>query len=96
MKIDEGLLQRLEKLSNLKVPKNKKEEIISQLSDIVGFVQNLNELNTSELDAVFNVTKNNATLREDTITKDKTTSVDILKYAPASEGTFFVVPKIIE
>jgi aspartyl-tRNA(Asn)/glutamyl-tRNA(Gln) amidotransferase subunit C len=96
MKIDEKLLQRLEKLSSLRVPENKKEEIISQLSDIVGFVENLNELDTSSLDAVFSVVKESATLREDIPKKDETTSTDILKHSPASEGTFFVVPKIIE
>ena len=96
MRIDEKLLQRLEKLSSLKVPENKKEEIVSQLSDIVGFVENLNELDTNQLEAVFSTVERSATLREDIVQKDATTSTDILKHSPANEGTFFIVPKIIE
>ena len=96
MKIDGNLLERLEKLSSLKVPENKKDDIISQLSDILGFVENLDELDTSDVDAVFSTIKEGATLREDVPFKDKSISSDILRHAPANEGTFFVVPKIIE
>ena len=40
MQIDNALLQRLEKLSHLKVADDKREEIIGQLSEIVSFVDN--------------------------------------------------------
>ena len=96
MKIDGNLLEKLEKLSNLKVPENKKGDIVAQLSDILGFVENLDELDTSDVDAVFSTIKDGATLREDVVFKNENISSDILKHAPAKEGTFFVVPKIIE
>ncbi|CAA6812475.1 MAG: Unknown protein, partial [uncultured Campylobacterales bacterium] len=40
--IDDKLLARLEKLSNLKIEDSKREEFKNQLEEIVGFVENLN------------------------------------------------------
>ena len=41
MKIDNELLQKLEKLSSLKISDEKREGVINQLSEIVSFVENL-------------------------------------------------------
>ena len=41
MQVDDALLSRLEKLSYLKISDDKRQEIIAQLSEIVGFVDNL-------------------------------------------------------
>lgn len=43
MQIDEKLLSKLEKLSALQITKNR-NETIAQLSEIVNFVEKLNEL----------------------------------------------------
>ena len=53
MQVDDALLQRLEKLSYLKIADDKREEIISQMSEIVSFVDNLSELNTDGVDETF-------------------------------------------
>ena len=94
MKIDQDLLQKLQELSYLEISQDK-EEILKQLSDIVEFVENLNELQTDKIDAMFSSIKDGCRLREDKVIK-KETSKDILKNAPLSEENFFIVPKIIE
>ena len=96
MHIDEKLLEKLEKLSNLKVPEEKRGEIEQQLSDIVGFVENLNELNTDGVEATFSTVESGATLREDVPHQDRTVGDDLLSHAPKAEEHFFIVPKIIE
>jgi len=96
MQIDDALLQRLEKLSHLKVSDDKREEIIEQLSEIVSFVDNLSELDTQNIDETFAMTSNGTTLREDVPQSQIEIINDILDHAPQSEDHFFIVPKIIE
>ncbi|UCN01244.1 Asp-tRNA(Asn)/Glu-tRNA(Gln) amidotransferase subunit GatC [Sulfurimonas sp. SWIR-19] len=96
MQVDDTLLTRLEKLSYLHVSDDKREEIISQLSEIVSFVDNLSELDTSGVDSTFAMDDRATPLREDIPQCDITISQEILKHAPKSADDFFIVPKIIE
>ncbi len=96
MQVDDALLSRLEKLSFLKVSDDKRQEIISQLSEIVSFVDNLSDLNTDGVDDNFAMSDASTKLREDTINSSPTVSQEILNNAPKSVDSFFIVPKIIE
>ena len=51
MTIDDTLLQRLSKLSNLKIDDTKKENLKKELGEIVNFVEHLNEIDVSHIDA---------------------------------------------
>lgn len=96
MQVDNALLQRLEKLSFLKIADDKREEIISQMSEIVSFVDNLSELNTDGVDDTFAMGDTATHLRDDTAFCDTNVNDAILKNAPKSGDHFFIVPKIIE
>lgn len=96
MQIDDALLTKLEKLSYLEIAPDKREEIISQLSEIVSFVDNLSELDTTDMDPTFAMTDKGTQLREDTPTSSIEISQSILNNAPVNEDNFFIVPKIIE
>lgn len=96
MKIDDTLLTRLEKLSMLKIDDAHREEVIGQLSEIVSFVDNLSELDTSGVADTFAMTEQATQLREDVPACDTAINDDILAHAPHSEEHFFIVPKIIE
>ncbi|MDD2356384.1 MAG: Asp-tRNA(Asn)/Glu-tRNA(Gln) amidotransferase subunit GatC [Thiovulaceae bacterium] len=96
MQVDNVLLSRLEKLSYLQISKDKREEIIVQLSEIVSFVNNLSELNTDDVDDKFSMTNQATFTREDIENCDRTINDNILKNAPDSADHFFIVPKIIE
>lgn len=96
MQIDNTVLEKLEKLSHLHIDENKKDEIIGQLSEIVSYVENLAELDTSKLDASFSTLEGGTPMREDIAVLNLTVSSDILSHAPQSEDDFFVVPAIIE
>ncbi|MFZ2890670.1 Asp-tRNA(Asn)/Glu-tRNA(Gln) amidotransferase subunit GatC, partial [Sulfuricurvum sp.] len=69
---------------------------ITQLSEIVSFVDNLSELNTNGINAKFAMSENSTYLREDKGFVDQSINDDILTHAPHSEDHFFIVPKIIE
>ena len=96
MQVDDALLTRLEKLSFLKVSDDKREEIISQLSEIVSFVDNLSQLDTAGVDDNFAMSDMATPLREDVASCDEKVGESILSHAPSSGDNFFIVPKIIE
>ena len=96
MQVDDALLSRLEKLSFLKVSDDKREDIKSQLSEIMSFVDNLSSLNTTGVDDNFAMSDMATPLREDSAFCDTNINDDIIKNAPQSADHFFVVPKIIE
>ena len=83
MIIDDALLSKLERLSALKIPDEKREEFKGQLNNIVDFVEILNELDLQSGEAAI------TTLKSDF-------AESVLKHAPQSEGGYFVVPKIID
>jgi len=96
MEIDNKVLEKLERLSYLNIDDDKKDEIISQLSDIVSYVDNLNELDTEGLDASFSTLSGGTPLREDKPLEDISVSQKIFLNTPHSEDDFFIVPAIIE
>ena len=96
MIIDNTVLEKLEKLSMLRIEDEKKEELASQLTEILAYVENLAELNTDELDASFSTLSGGTPLREDVANTNVEISKSIFSHAPNAENDFFIVPKIIE
>ncbi len=96
MKIDNNLLKKLEILSALEISEEKREGVIAQLSEIVEFVENLNELDLDSEEATFTTVAGGTPMRDDIPNVDASVRDIILKHAPQSENGFFVVPKIIE
>ena len=95
MIIDDALLSKLERLSALKIPDEKREEFKGQLNNIVDFVEVLNELNLEGGEVAITTLKGGTSFRKD-IPRKSDVSANILKHAPQSEGNYFVVPKIID
>ncbi len=95
MQIDDTLLAKLEKLSSLKIGEEKRKEIENQLSEILNFVDILDELDLSDVGAVVSSIDGGTPLRED-VSVSSDVIKTILKHAPMSSEHFFVVPKIIE
>jgi aspartyl-tRNA(Asn)/glutamyl-tRNA(Gln) amidotransferase subunit C len=93
MKIDESLVKRLETLSMVEI--DDKSAMAKDLAEIVEFVEMLNELDTSEIDATFSTLESSTPLREDIPQKNEVVN-DILAHAPKAKDGFFIVPKIIE
>lgn len=94
--VDDKLLARLEKLSSLKIEDENKEKIKNDISQMLEFVNNLNEVDVSNVQATFSTISGGTPFREDIAVSSKEISDAILKNAPKSEDNYFVVPKIIE
>jgi aspartyl-tRNA(Asn)/glutamyl-tRNA(Gln) amidotransferase subunit C len=93
MKIDEKLIQRLETLAMIEI--EDKEKMSKDLAEIMEFVEMLNEVDTSGVEASFSTLNNPTPLREDTPEK-KEIIKDVLAHAPKAKDGYFIVPKIIE
>ena len=96
MHINDDVLAKLEKLSHLRIDKSKKEEVKEQLSGILDYIENLNELNTNSLSSTFSTLEGGTPLREDLPRNKQTIAKDILSHAPKVQDDFFIVPAIIE
>jgi len=96
MQIDDTVLAKLEKLSHLHIDDSKKEEVKEQLTNILAYIDNLNELDTDALSATFSTLDGGTPLREDTPREPTTIAADILSHAPQAQDDFFIVPAIIE
>ena len=96
MQIDNTVLEKLEKLSHLRIADSKKEEVMGQLTEILGYIDNLNELDTDALDATFSTLEGGTPLREDIPREANEIAKSILAHAPNSQDDFFIVPAIIE
>ncbi len=96
MKFDDAMLQKLEKLSMLRIEESKREEMIEELEKIVGFVDILSELDTEGLDPSFTTLDSGTPMREDIPKEDPGIKETIIKNAPNAKDDYFVVPSIIE
>ena len=96
MTVDDKLIDKLAKLSSLEIDESKKENLKSELGDIINFVNNLTEIDVSQIDATFTTVEGGTPLREDEAKQDLELSNHIIKHAPKSEDGYFIVPKIIE
>ncbi len=96
MQIDHTVLEKLEKLSHLRIDDSKKEAVIEQLSGILTYVDNLNELDTEGLDASFSTLEGGTPLRDDSPREADNIAKDVLSHAPQAQDDFFIVPAIIE
>lgn len=96
MQIDNTLLTKLEKLSHLRIDDSKKDEVMGQLTDILGYIDNLNELNTDDLSASFSTLEGGTPLREDIPREANEVAKSILSNSPYAKDDFFIVPAIIE
>lgn len=101
MQIDSKLLEKLERLSMLELSAEKRGQIATELSEILGFVENLEMLNIQPKDSQsdfqdgFQKEALKTPMRED-VPIDSDIAKDVLAHAPQSEEGFFIVPKIIE
>jgi len=96
MTIDNTTIDKLAKLSSLTIDESKKESLGKELADIVTFVENLNEIDVSHVDATFTTIEGGQPLREDKSFKEDGLSDKIMANAPKSADNHFIVPTIIE
>ena len=93
--VDIPTVNKIARLSRLNIPEASKENLTNDLNNILGFVAQLDEVNTSDVKPLASVTGHKLPLRSDKVTDGNIEDL-VLKNAPESSSGFFVVPKVIE
>lgn len=95
-KLSIGEVEHIAKLSKLKLEDKEKEEYCEQLSSVLDYVSQLNEVDTDNIPPMANITGLESVFREDEVEPSGIIYSDIAKNAPKFEDGFFVVPGVFE
>ena len=95
MKIDKNTINKIARLSRIKLDDKESEDYIKDLNSILDWVEQLNEVNTENIEPLSNISSSVLPKRED-ISKDTNSSDEILENAPDKLEGFFAVPKVVE
>ncbi len=95
MQVDEAIVRRIARLARIKVTADEAKGLEAELSSILDWVAQLDEVDTSNVEPMTRVVPIVLKQREDKVT-DGGMAADIVKNAPMSEDGFFVVPKVVE
>lgn len=95
MAIDNETVKRVAFLSRLKVEDNKIEATKEEFNKILSWIEELNEVNTNNVEPLISVNDTTLRLRDDEIT-DGGCQEAVLANAPDKEYDYFAVPKVVE
>ena len=95
MEVTDALVDNLANLSRLSFTDTEKTEIKGDLQRMIAFVEKLQEVDTTGTSPLLHMTDAINVYREDTV-KGSIAREDAMKNAPATDGTFFKVPKVIK
>lgn len=94
MQIDEKLLQKLEKLSALKLTDDEKNKVLNDMHEILEFAEVMGEVDLNGIKDLSSISNSYTPLREDCVIQNDVKDI-ILENAKSEDG-YFIVPKIIE
>ena len=95
MKIDKNTINKIARLSRIKLEDKESEDYITDLNSILDWVEQLNEVNTDNVEPLSNISSSILPKRVD-LSNDVNSSEEILKNAPDKLEGFFAVPKVVE
>jgi aspartyl-tRNA(Asn)/glutamyl-tRNA(Gln) amidotransferase subunit C len=95
MSVDTKTVRHIAKLARISVSDSEVEALAPELSNILGWIEQLQEVDVSGVQPMTAVIANKLRLREDRVS-DGGIRDDVLKNAPVAEHGFFAVPKVIE
>ena len=95
MSMDEQTVRKVASLARLKVTDEEVSVRATQLSNILGFVEQLGEVNTDNVEPLPSPVDIKLRLREDKVS-DGDCVQDVLANAPEEMEDFYVVPKVVE
>ena len=95
MSLDKATVARIAMLARIEVPEPEQERLAGELSEILGWVEQLGEVDTEGVEPMRSVMPLRARWRPD-IVNDGGRRDDILRNAPRSQDGYIVVPKVVE
>lgn len=100
MSVDKATVAKIASLARIKMNDEELDRMAPELSQILDWVEQLGEVDTSQVEPMTAVIPNALRLRDDVVDADPLTGGGkreaVLANAPAAEHGFFGVPKVIE
>ena len=93
--VNRALVDHVARLSRLELPGAEAEQYVSQLRQIIGYVEKLSALDVSQVEPMVHALESVNVFREDEV-RPSMPIADVLANAPARVERFFKVPKVIE
>lgn len=95
MSVDLATVKRVARLARIAVTEEEAVKMEGELNTILGFVEQLNEVDVSGVEPMTSVMPMDMKKRSDIVT-DGGKAADIVANAPATEENYFLVPKVVE
>ena len=95
MSLDKATVASIATLARLRVPDDRRELIVDGLNNILGWVEQLSEVNTDDVEPLASVTGHSLPLGEDAVA-DGGYPDRVTANAPEAVHGFYAVPKVVE
>ena len=95
MSVNAEQVRHVARLARLALGDDEIGRMVPELNNILGWVEQLGEVDTDGVEPLTAVIENKLRLRDDVV-NDGDCRDDILKNAPDAQHGFFAVPKVIE
>lgn len=95
MSIDIETARKVAKLARIAVPEERLPALAGEFNAILGFIEQLNEVDVEGVEPMVSVTPMRLTRRADVVT-DGNQQAAVLANAPDAREGFFAVPKVVE
>ena len=95
MPVSTEQVRHIAKLARIAMSDEESERLAPELNNILGWVEQLSEVNTDGVEPLTAVIDQKLRLRDDVVTEGNIRD-EILANAPEAQHGFFAVPKVIE
>jgi aspartyl-tRNA(Asn)/glutamyl-tRNA(Gln) amidotransferase subunit C len=95
MALDKATVAHIATLARIEVPEADQEALAGELTGILGWIEQLGEVETAGVEPMTSVVEMTLPMREDLVA-DGDRRDAVLGNAPAAAKGFFVVPKVVE
>ena len=95
MAIDAATVRKVARLARIAEPEEKLEPLAKELSGILNWIEQLNEVDTAGVEPMTTSVAMTLPMRDDVVT-DGGDPAKVLANAPKAAKNFFVVPKVVE
>ena len=95
MSVSADQVRHIARLARIAMSEEELERLVPELNNILGWVEQLGEVDTEGVEPLATVIDQKLRLREDVI-NDGNIRDDVLANAPEAQHGFFAVPKVIE
>ncbi len=96
MRITREMTYHVAALARLDFGEEELDGFISQLNEILGYIEKLDELDTTDIPPTSHMFFTKTPMREDKAREESSPVAELLQNAPRRHETFYVVPRVIE